>query len=254
MKATVHKYNIGDRELSFTAFSLSSGLADLTSVNKVTGEAWWPCSVLLADYIQFHYFPEMNKHENENDLSILELGCGVGLLSAVASAEKGHTRRRIVCTDGDATVLSIARREHLQNYIPDNDVPVSFKVLKWGNEMEMNSVREEGGGENFDLIVASDIFYAAPEETAIAFVDTVDTLLRRKGDNDKKEKVQPKCIIAFQQRNIDMTILYKAFTKKGFSSSVPQGDEVFEDIFGERSDEKTMFSNLFLVSFTRNII
>mmetsp|Transcript_11547 Transcript_11547/g.11563 ORF Transcript_11547/g.11563 Transcript_11547/m.11563 type:complete len:138 (-) Transcript_11547:66-479(-) len=132
------------------------------------------------------------------------------------------------------------------NYVV-TDAPRNYTILKWGHDTQMNKLKlETHKGYGYDLIIGSDILYyvdenTTPDETAFLFVKTVHTLLAYgKGK---------KCIISFHQRNISINILKEAFETVGFIPSVMTG--YFEDIFGERNDEQTMFTNMFLLCFER---
>ena len=91
-----------------------TGLVDLTSFRKATGEAMWPCCKLLADYLSRHF------QSDTHGKLILELGCGLGLLGAICAAKLGRsgdvdrdevlgtrteTTPMVVLTDGNEEVL-----------------------------------------------------------------------------------------------------------------------------------------------------
>jgi hypothetical protein len=73
------------RTLSFTGFDMT-GESDLRAIQKCTGETLWPCSRLLADYLQYDYdWKQRQQHQ------VLELGCGLGLCGTVASVALGKS-------------------------------------------------------------------------------------------------------------------------------------------------------------------
>jgi len=239
VQTKVHEYEMDGRILSFTGFSMA-GLSDLTTIGTVTGEALWPCSLLLADYLQTEWWPQPNTN-------VLELGCGLGLCGTIASLRLGSGNGTVSVTDGSPKVIARAEQIYQQNR-QSFDAPLLHEVIEWGNQQQMDTVRQPNG---FQLILGSDIFYkesedVTPETTASLFVKTVDDLLADNIDG----QVPTQCIVTLERRNIDLAILFDAFSKRGFTQSTPEGD-YFEDIFGERNDEQTMFTNKFLVVFQR---
>jgi predicted nicotinamide N-methyase len=239
-----HVYEMEDRRLSFEGYSLK-GVSDLTSIGKATGEALWLSSLLLADYLA-------NEWEPETTRNVLELGCGLGLCGTVASIRLGKDCS-VVLTDGDTGVLERAKIMSDRNSDP-TDAPVTHSRLLWGDVPEMASLNLGGKEANYcgyDLIVASDIIYDSnAEATANDFATTVDSLLAHPNDPARTSRVIPKCFVGFQQRGIPVEVLYEAFSKRGFVHSFPAG-EYFEDIYEERHDEHTMFTNRFLICFDR---
>ena len=258
--------NTENRKLKFDGFSLK-GNVDLTHLGKATGEAMWPCCALLADYISsptdFVCVPQMSLSTTvlepttirKNDellprLQILELGCGLGLGGTVASirvGSLGHT----VLTDGDLSVIERAKEMSKKNYTAGKDSKVSHGVLRWGDYIEMQKIKAAtDDGLGFDFIVASDILYEKDSlKIAKDFALTVKMLLKDKAiDGFDPNLTFPKCIVAFQKRSIDVQLLYDAFHKVGFDNYVPSGDYC-EDIFGERHDCFTCFTDKFLICF-----
>jgi hypothetical protein len=124
--------------------------------------------------------------------------------------------------------------------------------------------------QGFDLILASDVLYMSDEnfvakDVAQVFVDSVDRLLKKNvtavtettmnttattTQEESSNAARPKCCMAFQHRNVCVSVLVEAFAQRGFISYSPPGD-YFQDIYGERGDERTMFNAMFLLIFER---
>jgi len=247
MQGQVHQYEIEGRTIKFTGYCMK-GLSDLTSVGAATGEALWPCSLLLADYLRDEWDPPSNTN-------VLELGCGLSLCGTVASIRLGRSNGgKVVVTDGNSHVMDRACKISKENLKKEVDSPFSLAVLEWGNIEQMENVRQESG---YDFIIGSDIFYypsddVSSKQNATLFVQTVDTLLKK---STTSQEQKPRCIITVERRNISLDILYEAFDKNGFvqSKELPKNSDVcfFEDIYNERNDEQTMFTNKFLLIFER---
>lgn len=241
------------RRLNFDGYNLN-GRVDLTNISKATGEAMWPCCALLADYLNEStnlkdtVSTKDDSSPFEEQFQILELGCGLGLAGAVASVRFGPSSR-IVMTDGDVGVVERAKQISELNYVEGEDAKTIHDVLWWGDQEQMQKMKENtNDGIGFDLVIASDVIYDSNAEvTAKNFSMTVDYLLKR-----NSKRCQPKCLVAFQQRSVDVDIFYKAFHKIGFDVRVPDGD-YYEDIFGERHDERTCFTDKFLLCFERRL-
>ena len=227
METTV--YTVGTRKLSFLGYSLK-GQGDLTSISKATGEAFWPCSLLLADYLAKDYF------KGNNDSHVLELGCGLGLCGTLASVVMGRGST-VTMTDGDEGCLNRCRASHSVNYRPEVDAETSFQKLQWGDMESM------AGLPQYDLILASEILYDEVTASAMcAFAQTVNQLLGQAGQ----------CIVAFQQRQVSVTVLTDAMGKVGFLHG-PVPGEYYEDLYDERHEEPTLLTNRYLILFQRKL-
>jgi len=292
IKTKSYEYKMEDRILSFIGYDMT-GLSDLTSYGTVTGETLWPSSLLLADYLQNEWWPNTSSSEHKQEIkeeeaststitdqtNVLELGCGLGLCGTIASIRLGVANQGIVVmTDGNPKVIARASQLLQRNKNTEKDAPTIHQVLEWGNRKQIEKIRDSCRCQpvkGFDLIIASDILYkvadeVTPETTAGLFVQTVDELLTPITSQQQRSVGQgitqsteapekplfpptPRCIVAVERRNVDQSVLFDAFTKRGFVKSMPDGD-YYEDIFGERNDEQTIFSNKFLVIFERGKI
>jgi hypothetical protein len=302
------------RTLVFTGFDMT-GQSDLRNIQKCTGETLWPCSRLLADYLQYDWKPTTTTASTTTSTTttlgipqqVLELGCGLGLCGTVASVVLGmggvgsqqqqqnqqegsnhhhyHPDSKVIMTDGDASVIDRTKRISQRNCIPNQDAPVSSQVFWWGDDDTIANLKQSTTDQQgFDLIVASDVLYMSDEnfvaqDVCQVFVDSVDRLLKKVSvvgavgggavtplssetktqdtdanastdATDANASANAKCCMAFQHRNVCVSVLVEAFAKRGFISYSPPGD-YFQDIYGERGDERTMFNAMFLLVFER---
>ena len=244
----VHEYKYtgrdgtAERTLEFGGVDMK-GLVDLTTFGKVTGEALWPCSGLLADHLSHDW-----KVKGEGAVSVLELGCGLGLCGAVCAAAIGrgaNGENVVVLTDGDPGAVERAIVNAKNNYSA-LDAKCRHSTLCWGDEVEIEKLRQGTvRGEGFDMIIASDIVYdEITEEMCRNLLTTVDRLL-------SKEYAGAQFLISFQLRSADITKLHEAFRRGGYDYCIPTEGEAYEDMFGNRHDEMTMFTDKYLISYTR---
>lgn len=104
----------------------------------------WPASEALSHYLADH--PELIK-----DKTVLELGCGLGLPSLVAS----HLGGDVLATDYHPDV-----EEYFQRNCRHSSVQCKYHRLNW---------REEGSGlEKFDVVIGSDVLYEAKHAREVA--------------------------------------------------------------------------------------
>jgi predicted nicotinamide N-methyase len=96
----------------------------------------WPASVALAQYIAQH-LQLANRH-------VLELGCGLGLVSVVAALQGG----RVLCTDYEPDALAFAR----YNAQCNGCAHIRFRLVDW---------RSPALRRRYDYILASDVVYEA---------------------------------------------------------------------------------------------
>ena len=112
------------------------------------------------------------------DKSVLELGCGIGALPALVTALLGA--RRVLCTDGHASVLRMTRANIAQwvSEHPRVTPPVALRLL-WGDgEHVRGQLRAAGLPEApFDVILAADCLYVLENPGAWGkFLSTVVAL------------------------------------------------------------------------------
>jgi predicted nicotinamide N-methyase len=117
-------------------------LADIEPVSFADGERlpyWaelWPSAVALAHYIA--------KHLNLDGRGVLELGCGLGLVSVVAALQGA----RVLCTDYEELALAFARWNARGNACSG----MRFRLVDW---------RQPALRRRYDCILASNVIYEA---------------------------------------------------------------------------------------------
>lgn len=109
----------------------------------------WPASEALSQYLAAH--PEIIKNK-----TVLELGCGLGLPSLVAS----HLGGKVLATDYHPDV-----EEYFKRNCRHSSVDCEYKRLNW---------REEALAK-FDVVIGSDVLYESkhPREVALGLLKFV---------------------------------------------------------------------------------
>ena len=116
---------------------------NLSAHGKATGEAFWPASRLLMDYLV-----EDCALLKGDGRRVIELGCGLGLAGLVAAALLGETKGSdVVLTDGDAGVVSRARASAQSAHLTTT---VSCAVHRWGEAHDLG---------RFDVVLAAEVLY-----------------------------------------------------------------------------------------------
>lgn len=117
-------------------------LADIEPVTFAEDERlpyWaelWPSAVALAHYVA--------KHLNLDGRHVLEVGCGLGLVSVVAALQGA----RVLCTDYEEAALAFARQNARGNACRG----MRFRLVDWYRP----ALRRR-----YDCILASDVIYEA---------------------------------------------------------------------------------------------
>ncbi|KAL0952042.1 hypothetical protein HGRIS_008684 [Hohenbuehelia grisea] len=111
----------------------------------------WASSILLAEKLCLT--PDHFGLQATNDLRILELGAGTGLLSIVA-AKLLNTQSTVVATDYHPDVLANLRANVRTNF-PDNSPSIGVHTLDW----ESPQYGSEYLDRSFDVILAADVIY-----------------------------------------------------------------------------------------------
>ena len=127
--STEHVIDFGDRELRMRQNRLESS----------TGSLLWDASVVLAHYVSDHLRPLMQ------NAKVLELGCGLGLVSTFCASLGAH----VTATDRDVDVLAAALGNARRNGQELRACP-----YVWGEPSELDS-------ETYNVIVASDVVYGS---------------------------------------------------------------------------------------------
>jgi len=150
-----------------------------------TGIMIWPATHLLCQEIA-------SGNVVRYDQTILELGCGCGLVGVVASLISNMLEKPNDCpfyfsTDMDLKALELCSRNYGLNGIETtNHRGPRIKQLSWGDEDQMQAILEElmehAHVSKFDAIVAADIVY--PSTAGQVLTDlfaTVNFFLRHGG-------------------------------------------------------------------------
>ncbi|XP_067612629.1 methyltransferase-like protein 22 [Eurosta solidaginis] len=135
---------------------------------RLVGLQVWRGALLLADYI-FH------KHEEFCNMSVLELGAGVGLTSIAAAIYSSN----VVCTDVNVGGILDLIRANIKHNTELFKIPNSINVL----EFDFLQPLQDYSGElletidNCDVVVAADVIY--DDTLTDAFINVMDTLFER---------------------------------------------------------------------------
>lgn len=145
--------------------------ADADAVWKSTGLTVWRAAELLCEHLVENsdlLVPRRrsNGTDRRGGTRVLELGAGLGLCGILAHhlmTDYGS----VVVTDGDTDAL-VALRDNVETNSREATTEggeeggtISCRQLLWGREHSEQFLRKYGGGEMFDLLVASDIVYSA---------------------------------------------------------------------------------------------
>ena len=234
--------------------------AEADEIWKSTGLTLWRASDYLCEYMIAH--PQMLWRSNGNS-SILELGAGLGLVGIVAhrmllassplsdwnAPHHNHTSR-VILTDGDTDTLRQLRVNlERNNHRPAIQSPrLECRQLLWGREtalqfqreLQQRQEQEQHSGTTFDLILASDIIYAA--SIVDPLWETIQVLLSKPTTTPPKVSLDaadgadgattnnsppPPCfVLAFAQRRVPVSIdtVLEAAVQHGFTYQLVQED------------------------------
>jgi predicted nicotinamide N-methyase len=125
--------------------------------SDITGGVLWGAGICLARWLT---------RAHVHDKNVLELGCGGGAPSMVASK---YGARHVLATDFEVTTL-----QHMDRHIQLNDCQSNMELrrLDWESLDDSDEYRA-------DVILASDIVYGVGKLTAL--VNTIDTYLSPDG-------------------------------------------------------------------------
>jgi predicted nicotinamide N-methyase len=98
----------------------------------------WPSSIELARFCL--------EQQDLNDLSVLELGCGLGLAGIAATISGAN----VVFSDYEPDALLFARYNVLKNVPEDGCQSARFQLLDWRSEVRTRPM---------DLIIGADVIY-----------------------------------------------------------------------------------------------
>ena len=154
-----------------------------------TGIMIWPATHLLCQHLA------QDAHETEGGVlgvrqrTVLELGCGCGLVGVVAMATSATQSPSLwVATDMDVSALQLSQENFALNGISNSGLMASIETtsghrqglfarrLEWGNQEDMNNIQSDLGLDRFDCIVGADIVY--PNTCGKALTDLFQTVDR----------------------------------------------------------------------------
>jgi Lysine methyltransferase len=149
-------------------------------VPDVTGQLIWPATYLLCQFLILE----------PSGSSVLELGCGCGMVGVVAMKyhRKDPLRNQLwIATDMDATALKLCQQNFSRNGITcgvmeDHGSMALVHQLSWGNEPDIQRIRDaipDIWPRTFDQIVAADIIYPSTCQGTVLYqlFATIETLL-----------------------------------------------------------------------------
>ena len=130
-----------------------------------TGVALWNSSLLLTRFLDRVTATKPDWLENK---SVIELGCGTGLLSIALSKLSNGLAKRVVATDGNPAVLELARSN-----VEANGIDVETEALQW-SALDAADYYDEA-----DLVAGSDLTYNSAAWKQLA--ETMATVLKPGG-------------------------------------------------------------------------
>lgn len=174
-------YNPEPISIQICLATTTSGGRLVSDHHDVTGIMLWPASHLMCQHlIQGDIVGEQE--------SVVELGCGCGLVSLIGGMFGNKSTRLWVATDVDSEALQLCRKnfdlQGCHNKVNDR---MRIQKLAWGDKDQIKKLLEqigncEGGLKRFDSIIGADIIYPdTSNETLDALFQTVNTLLKSDG-------------------------------------------------------------------------
>lgn len=134
-----------------------------------SGDVVWPSSFALASLIA--HCPSVVE-----DRSILELGCGLGLVSAAVCK---HARPdHVAMTDCDGSVLSMAYASCTR--LNRSRASVSRSAMDWTD-------RSTWPAQNFDILLASDVLYE--KNSILPLVNVLQNYLCKGAGDERKRAI-----------------------------------------------------------------
>ena len=164
--------------------------------HDLTGVMLWPASHLLCQHlVQGDVLPPRRAKDDDtafNDrekYTVLELGCGCGLVSLVGAITSSKRVKLWMATDFDDNALDLCQRNFELHGLTGDEGVARIRSLAWGNEQHMETIQhilatyqQDAEPKGFDLIVGADIVYPdTNNETLAALFRTVETLLSSQG-------------------------------------------------------------------------
>jgi hypothetical protein len=188
-----------------------------------TGLTLWESSIKLCDYICDN--PHLVRSK-----TILELGCGIGLLGIVCDKIGA---RKVILTDRD---VEIGRFLDI-NLERNNAINCSFLVLEWGNYQDINRLKSL----EVDLVVGGDLIYDGNQSCMIDLFNTVKSLAPNSD-----------FYLAFYRRAVAIEDVRDILTKMEWGIRVL--DNQVWDLFGNQTGVFSATWTMALMACGKNII
>jgi hypothetical protein len=185
----------------------------LTSLQNV-GLQIWRATLLLSDYLIYLYYDKSNR---VNEKVIVELGCGVGLLSIITSiindkisSSSSSSSSRIdkaYFTDYKQTIVELSETNAIANshIIKNSTSDINFRVLDWSvigfpimktDNSDDDDSKYLWTNDDINYILHNDIVYFAAD---IVYDDTITLNFMTKLNELLKNGID-KCYIALEKR------------------------------------------------------
>jgi predicted nicotinamide N-methyase len=185
----------GDVSIQVRSATTTVGGNIISDRSDLTGIMIWPATYLLCQHCAFNTVGDY----------VLELGCGCGMVGAVALTKANKSTKRAgsslwVSTDRDESALEMCRSNLALNGIAvqgnENQMDTNssnsnawIRSLEWGDESDIQKLLTDlqtrdpaTPNRKFDALVAADIVYPATcGQIMLALFQTVDRLLATEG-------------------------------------------------------------------------
>ena len=157
--------------------------SNLTGLDRDrTGIMIWPATHLLCQEM-------VSGNVDIDDRTVLELGCGCGLVGVVAAvvSKSSEKQKMYLSTDMDEKALELCSENYDLNAVDTrSQVGPRIRKLTWGHGIEMQAIQDElfhnTQTSKFDSVVAADVVYPSTAgQVLMALFDTVDFFLRDGG-------------------------------------------------------------------------
>ena len=129
------------------------------------GAVVYDAAFVLATYLEDHCINALHSS------NVLELGCGTGLVSIVASLLGA---KHVLATDGDDEVVELATR-NIKHALKDEKYATTCKATKflWGNDRECKDIQNV----TFDFIIAADVVACPYASSFKSLLDSLERLV-----------------------------------------------------------------------------
>ncbi|XP_071917657.1 uncharacterized protein [Coffea arabica] len=168
---------------------------------KSTGLMLWESARLMASVLAANATIVAGKR-------VLELGCGCGGICSMLATGSADL---VVATDGDAKALDLLTQNVASNLKASSSGRLITKRLEWGNEDDIESVKELNG-KGFDVIIGTDVTYV--REAISPLFKTAKELIAASQENEEDRR--PALILCHLPRRVDEPSILAAASEYGF--------------------------------------